>query len=86
MSQSIKEALVCFHAFTCIPRRSRSQVAEELAVEDLQQALEQHANGDEVLGTSDGKCKVDRAVGEVVAAHSRRCLIRPAHTCVLLAY
>ena len=42
----------------------------QLPVSDLQEALEQDANGHKVFSAPDGECKVDVAILEIVAAHS----------------
>ncbi len=46
------------------------------AVAHLQEALEQDARWDEVLGAPHGESKVHGAVRQVVAAHGCRCLVR----------
>jgi len=64
-------------ARTRVLRRGRDQVAEQLAVGCLHEALEQHADRDEELRAPDGEREVDRAVCQVVAAHGRGRLVRP---------
>ena len=57
-------------------RRTRHDLVVQLAVARLHKALEEDPRRDEVLGTTHREGKVDCAVGEVVAAYSRRGLIR----------
>lgn len=45
------------------------QLCKQLAVRDVQEALEQHAGGDEVLRTTDREREVHGAVHQEVAPH-----------------
>eukprot|EP00955_Chlamydomonas_euryale_P113641 366228-Chlamydomonas_euryale.AAC.33 len=61
----------------------------QLPVTRLQEALEQQAGRDEVLGTPHGKCKVDGPVAQIVAAHGCTRLVgahaahERGHICVI---
>lgn len=51
------------------------EAGKELAVRDLQEALEQHAHRHKILGAPNGERKAGRAIPKVVAPHRCRALV-----------